>query len=326
MKEKTLILSGIRPTGKLHIGNYFGALKHFGELQNTHSCYFFIADLHSLNEPFDPKKKYGQILEQTADFLASGLDPKKSVIFVQSRVPEHTQLAIILSNVIPVSYLFRMTQFKEKSESKQDSVNSGLLYYPVLMAADILLYKPALIPVGDDQTQHVELARDVAGFFNKRFGKIFSEPKPLYTQNSRIMSLVSPEKKMSKSLGDAHCIYLDDTEEIIFQKLKNAPTDLGDAQSPGAKNLLNLAKIFFGRARYQKYLDDAKGKLLQYAELKKELAQNIAEYFKTFREKKSELMQTPEKLEDMLANGAKKAQLAAKKTLEEVKRKVGIIR
>ena len=152
MKQR--VLSGMRPTGKLHWGNYFGAIKNWVELQKDYTCYFMIADLHSLNEPYDPAIKYRQIIEQAADFIAVGLDPKKCVIFVQSQVHEHSELAIILSNVIPVSYLFRMTQFKEKSESKQDSVNSGLLYYPVLMASDILLYKPQYIPVGDDQTQH----------------------------------------------------------------------------------------------------------------------------------------------------------------------------
>ena len=171
---KETILSGIRPTGKLHIGNYLGALKNFVALQDKYECYFFIADLHSLNEPFDQKEKYRQIIDLAKDFLAAGLDPKKCTIFVQSRVPQHSELAIILSNVIPASFLFRMTQYKEKSTDRsKENVNAGLLYYPILMAADILMYKPTKIPVGDDQTQHVELARDAAKFFNQRFGETF---------------------------------------------------------------------------------------------------------------------------------------------------------
>ena len=322
---KKIVLSGIRPTGKLHIGNYLGALKNFVELQKDYTCYFMIADLHSLNEPYDPAIKYRQIIEQAADFIAVGLDPKKCVIFVQSQVHEHSELAIILSNVIPVSYLFRMTQFKEKSESKQDSVNSGLLYYPVLMASDILLYKPQYIPVGDDQTQHVELSRDIARFFNNRYGETFIEPKPLYTQIPRVMSIMDPGKKMSKSLGDAHCIYMDDEPEIIEKKLARAVTDTGDGKSLGAENLLALTKIFCSKDIYEKFSDDQKKSKLMYSDLKKTLAVSISKYFEDFRKKKKKLLGNPKKLESILALGSKKAQKIAKKMLIEAKEKAGIL-
>lgn len=326
MSQKDVILSGIRPTGKLHIGNYLGALKNFVDLQNQYTCYFFIADLHSLNEKYDPREKYHQILEQTAEFLAAGLNPDQCTIFLQSRLHEHSELAIILSNVIPVSYLFRMTQFKEKSaELGKKSVNAGLLYYPVLMAADILIYKPSRIPVGDDQTQHVELARDVARFFNKAYGETFPEPKPLHTDTPRVMSIVNPDKKMSKSLGNEHCIYLDDSKDVILKKLAKSPTDTGDGKSAGAKNLLELAKLFCPETVYKKFLSDKQGGKIHYAELKKTLAENISGHFSEFRKKKHEYMKSPREMEQVLAKGEQKARITAHKTLLEVKKRVGIV-
>ncbi|OGY57987.1 MAG: tryptophan--tRNA ligase, partial [Candidatus Buchananbacteria bacterium RIFCSPLOWO2_02_FULL_46_11b] len=287
---KETILSGIRPTGKLHLGNYLGSLSNFVKLQKDFDGYFFIADLHSLNEPFEAKEKYRQILDLTKDYLAAGLDPKKCVIFAQSHLPEHSELAIILQNVVPVSFLYRMTQFKEKSTDRaNEKVNAGLLFYPILMAADILAYKAAKVPVGADQTQHVELARDIAGFFNNRFGQTFPEPKPLFTETPKIMSLLEPEKKMSKTLGDSHCLYLDDEPEIIRQKLAKAVTDTGDGKSRGAKNLLDLVKIFSAKNVYQKLLADNQTGQLKYSELKQKLAEDIIEHFAGFREKKKKI-------------------------------------
>lgn len=322
MKKET-ILSGTRPTGKLHIGNYLGSLKNFVNLQNDYECYFFIADLHSLNEPFDPKTKYQQIINLARDYLAAGLNPKKCTIFAQSYMPEHSELAIILSNVIPVSFLFRMTQFKEKSEDRaKENVNSGLLYYPVLMAADILMYKANKIPVGQDQTQHVEFARDVAGFFNKKFGYTFPEPKPLYTETPKIMSLLAPDKKMSKSLGDNHCLYLDDEPQIIKQKLAKAVTDTGDGKSLGAKNLLDLVKIFSQKEVYNKFQAKSQSGNLKYSELKQILAQNIADYFSDFRKRKKTVSE--KEIKKVLEDGAKKARKVAGATMDEVRKKIGI--
>ncbi|MFA5022029.1 MAG: tryptophan--tRNA ligase [Patescibacteria group bacterium] len=321
--SKEIILSGIRPTGKLHIGNYLGSLANFVELQNQYEGYFFIADLHSLNEPFDPKTKYQQIINLAKDYIAAGLDPKKCTIFVQSHIPQHAELAIILANTIPVSFLYRMTQFKEKSNDRaKENVNAGLLYYPVLMAADILAYKSTIVPVGLDQTQHVELARDAAGFFNNKFGKIFPEPKPLYTKIPKVMSLLAPDKKMSKSLGDSHCIYIDDEPEIIKQKLAKAVTDTGDGKSLGAKNLLDLVKIFSDQKVYSKLAEDSKNGSLKYSELKQQLAADIANYFSDFRKKKKQI--TDEQIEKILTGGNKKAQAIAQKTLDEVRKKIGI--
>ena len=321
--SKEIILSGIRPTGKLHIGNYLGALKNFVELQNKYECYFFIADLHSLNETFDPKIKQEQIFDLARDFLAAGLDPKKCTIFVQSHIPEHSELAIILSNIIPVSFLFRMTQYKEKAEERaNENVNAGLLYYPVLMAADILAYKPTKIPVGQDQTQHVELAQEVARFFNNKFGQTFPEPKPFYTESPKVMSLLNPEKKMAKTLGDNHCLYLDDSPEIIAQKLARAVTDSGDAKTAGGQNLLGLVKIFSTKDSYTQFLNQAQKGQLKYSELKTQLAKDIADYFKDFRQAKAKI--SGQKVQKVLKSGAKKAKKIAAKTMAEVRAKIGL--
>jgi tryptophanyl-tRNA synthetase len=320
---KEIILSGIRPTGKLHIGNYLGSLKNFVKLQEDYECYFFIADLHSLNENLDPKTKHEQIVDLAKNYLACGLDPKKCTIFVQSHIPQHSELAVILSNVIPVSFLFRMTQYKDKSTDRaQDQVNAGLLYYPVLMAADILIYKATKVPVGQDQTQHVELARDVAGFFNNKFGQFFPEPKPLYTEVPKVMSLLAPDKKMAKSLGDGHCIYIDDEPEIIKQKLAKAVTDTGDGKSLGAKNLLDLSKIFSQPDDYNKFTAASKSGSLKYSELKQKLAEDVSDYFSDFRKKKNKISE--KEVEKIIKKGDKKAGEAADKTLLEVKSKIGI--
>ena len=321
---KDTILSGIRPTGKIHIGNYLGSLSNFLKLQDNYDCYFFIADLHSLNEHFDPAEKQKQIIDLTKDYLAAGLDPKKCTIFAQSHMPQHSELAIILQNVIPASYLFRMTQYKDKSGDREnDKVNAGLLFYPILMAADILMYKSTKIPVGQDQTQHVELSRDAAGFFNNKFGQTFPEPQPLFTETPKVMSLLLPEKKMSKSLGNSHCIYIDDEPEIIKAKLAKAVTDTGDGKSQGAKNLLDLIKIFSKKSIYEQMLSAQQNHELKYSELKNQLAQDISDYFAAFRERKKKI--TDAKAKKILADGAKKATKTADKTLKEVKEKIGLI-
>jgi len=324
MKQQKTILSGMRPTGKLHIGNYLGALKQFVELQKTNECYFFIADLHSLNEPFEPKIKRAQTIDLIKDYLAAGIDPKKATIFIQSHNPLHSELAIMLSNAIPASYLFRMTQYKEKSTDRsQENVNAGLLFYPVLMAADILLYQPDLIPVGNDQDQHVELARDTAKFFNKRFGKTFSKPSALHTETPRVMSLVNPDKKMSKSSGDAHCIYLDDTAEIINKKLSKAVTDTGDGKGAGAKNLLDLMKIFSSPETYKKFYSDQTKGTIKYSELKQQLALDITNYFSDFRQKKNSISDA-EALK-VAEQGNKKALKVAEKTIKLARENIGLL-
>jgi tryptophanyl-tRNA synthetase len=320
MTQET-ILSGIQPTGKLHIGNYLGALKNFVELQSQYDCYFFIADYHSLTENYDPKIKQQQIIELAKDYLAAGLNPKKCTIFVQSDVTQHLELAWIFNCITPIAYLERMTQYKDKASRQKENINMGLFDYPVLQAADILIYHAAAVPVGQDQDQHVELTRQIARFFNNRFGQTFAEPKTIHTPVPKIMSLLAPDKKMSKSLGDNHCIYLDDEPEIIKQKLARAVTDMGDGKGLGAKNLLDLVHIFGMPTVYEKFMAESKSGNLKYSELKQQLADDIANYFGSYRLAKKKI--TDSEVKKILEQGAKKAQAAAEKTMVEVRKKVG---
>lgn len=326
---KPILISGVQPTGKLHIGNYLGAIRNFVELQNSgkYECYFFIADLHSLTEDFNPKEKPKQILELAADFLASGLNPKKSTIFVQSQIPAHSEFGWILNTITPMGELGRMTQFKEKSGDQRQNINVGLFDYPVLMAADILLYNPEVVPVGDDQVQHLEFTRTLARKFNSRFGKTFVEPKPILTKVPRLMSLDDPQKKMSKS-RPAGCLFLDDSPEIMRKKVKSAVTDSGkdvkynEKSKPAISNLMLIYHVLSGKSLKdieKKY----KGK--GYADFKKDLAEVVVNYFKSFQKQKRELEKNEKKIKDILESGAKKARPVAESTMLEVKRKVGLI-
>ncbi len=321
----TTVLSGIRPTGNLHVGNYLGALKHFITLQERYDCFFFIADVHALNENFDPRQLHPQVIETAATFLAAGLDPKRSMLFVQSHRPEHAQLAVVLANFLPVSYLFRMTQYKEKADRQTPgSANAGLLYYPVLMAADILLYHPQFVPVGDDQDQHVELSRDLAGFFNRRFGQTLALPKALHTETPRVMSLQDPTKKMSKTLGGDHCLNLDDPPNEIKRKLDRAVTDTGDGSGAGAKNLLLLLSHFADPPTVAKFTAAAAQHALRYAELKTALAEAINRHLAPIRQRKAKFMSNPGQVEKILTAGAKHAKKIAAQTLTEVFEKIGL--
>ncbi len=327
--ERLILVSGIQPSGKLHIGNYLGALKNFVELQNTgrYQCYFSIVDLHSITEPFDPKEKHNQILELAADYLAAGLDPKKSVIFLQSQVPAHAELAWILNTITPMGELRRMTQFKEKTAGGGESANVGLFAYPVLMAADILLYNAEFVPVGNDQLQHLELARALARKFNSRFGATFLEPKAILAETPRVMSLLDPAKKMSKSEPDT-CLFLDDTPEAIREKIKRAVTDSGSEitydpeRKPGVSNLLGIYSAFAGKP-VKKTQEEFSGK--NYGEFKSALAEAIIEKLTDFRKKKKALAKSPKNLAATLAAGSKKASAIAAKRIANIKAAVGLL-
>ena len=325
---KPILVSGIQPTGRLHIGNYLGALQHFVELQDSgkYQCYFFIADLHSLTESFDPKEKQNQILNLTADFLAAGLDPKKSTIFLQSQIPAHSELAWILNTITPMGELSRMTQFKDKSERQAENTNVGLFDYPVLMAADILLYGANVVPVGDDQLQHLELTRTLARKFNGKFGATFIEPKDLLTKTPRVMSLKNPEKKMSKSQPES-CLFIDDSPEAIKEKITRATTDSGSEiiynpqTKPGISNLLDIYSAISGKEIHDITKEFASQ---TYSEFKNQLAEVISAHFTTFREKKKKLLASEKKMKNILSAGSKKAAKIANKKIEEVKKKIGV--
>ncbi len=362
---KPVLFSGIQPSGRLHIGNFLGALKNFVDLQNsgTYRCYFFIADLHSLTEEFDPEEKQKQILELTADYLAAGLNPSKvrssiidhrtSIIFQQSQIPAHSELAWILDTLTPIGELNRMTQFKEKGEkvslklkpisisltenfqkgivqeieTSSEQANVGLFTYPVLMAADIILYNTKFVPVGDDQLQHLELTRTLARKFNGRFGKTFIEPQVLLTKTPRVMSLKNPAKKMSKSQPDG-CLFLDDSPNDIQMKLKAAVTDSDSdikhdrEKKPAISNLLEIYADLSGG----KITDiERKFKDKNYGQFKADLAELIADYFADFRKKKKQLLSSNTELRSVLASGSQRANKVAEEKIKEVKQKIGLI-
>lgn len=319
----------MQPTGRLHIGNYLGALVNFVDLQNSgkYDCYFSVVDLHSLTEPFDSKEKQEQILNLAADFLAAGLNLKKSIIFQQSQVPAHSELAWILNTITPMGELERMTQFKDKSERQKENINVGLFGYPVLMAADVLLYDTHVVPVGDDQLQHLELARTLARKFNARFGETFMEPKGLLTKTPRVMSLKDPTKKMSKSQPEG-CLFLDDSPEEIKAKISRAVTDSGSEVSynPGHKpGISNLLEIYAALTHMEPKIvaEEFKGKT--YATFKEALTKLVADRFTEFRAEKKMLLARPKNLIATLESGSKKATAVAEKKIEEVKKRIGIM-
>lgn len=327
--KKPVVVSGIQPSGRLHIGNYLGALKNFVALQESkkYECYFSIADLHALTEPpYDAKTKSALIIDLAASFLAAGLDPKKSALFIQSRVLEHAHLAWILNTITPVGELERMTQYKEKSA--RSGASAGLFTYPVLMASDILLYDGLLVPVGNDQDQHLELSRTLARRFNSRFKKkIFSEPKALYTEAKRVMSLDDPQKKMSKSAPKG-CLFLDDDEPSITKKIMAAVTDSGKeveldpANKPGISNLLNILSELEEKPVQE---IQARYKNKNYGQFKLDAAKIISEKFASFRQKKASLLKNPASLLKKFSAGEKLAKAKAAKKIEEVKIAIGLL-
>ena len=324
--NKITIVGGIRPTNKLHIGNYLGALQQFVEISNDteKESFFFIVDLHALTTPFEPKELRQNSLDAAATYLAAGFNSDNSTLFVQSQLPEHAELTWILNCITPLGELERMTQFKEKSQQHSTNINMGLLDYPVLMASDILLYKPTGVSVGDDQVQHVELSRTIARKFNNRFGKTFPEPQTFLRKPLRIMSLTDPTKKMSKTGDEA--LNLDDEPKEIHRKLKKAVTaTTAGGKSPGEENLMLLLSHFGTQQELRHFTEAQASGSLKFSELKEILAHNISEYFAEFREKKKELLYKQDYLAEVLGHGASRARLVAQETLLEVKQKIGLL-
>lgn len=322
------IFSGIRPTGDLHIGNYLGAIKQWIELQEKNECVFCVVDLHAITTPYDQKQLQKNILDTTAVYLAAGINPEKSVMFVQSQVKEHAELAWLLGTITPMGELSRMTQFKEKSKAHKDYINAGLFNYPVLMAADILLYKAQGVPVGKDQEQHVELARTIARKFNQKFGQMFPEPESLMPKaGAKIMSLTNPKKKMSKSDEPKSYISLFDTPEDIMKKISSATTDSGKdiiyniTKKPGISNLLTIYSLLTDKST-KDIEKEFKGK--GYGEFKKSLANVVINYLEPFRRKQKELQTRDVYVKDILAKGASRAKIIAETTMQETKKKMGL--
>ncbi len=328
---KPIIVSGIKPTGDLHLGNYLGMLKQAVELQNSDKfkCFYMVVDLHAMTQKFTKEEMSSRILDLTVDLLAAGIDPKKSILFRQSDVSEHANLAWIFNCITSMGELQRMVEYKEKV-AEGHIPNVGLFDYPILMAADILLYKGEFVPAGEDQRQHIELARTVARSFNSQFGqgeRVFPEVKIHTTKTPRVMSLQDPMKKMSKSQPQG-CVFLHDSPEVIKKKVMSAVTDsMADivydpVNRPGLSNLIVLYSEFSGRS-----IEDiaAKSAGKKYSEFKSELAEVIIKTLKPIQANREKLLKNKKAIYKVLADGAKQAQKIASKTMEEVREKVGLI-
>jgi len=322
------ILSGIQPTGSIHIGAYIGAISQWKELQEIGECIFFIADLHALTVPRNPKTFKKEVLEMAVELLAAGIDPEKCLLFVQSQVKEHTELAWLLNTLTPVGELERMTQYKEKARQFKKNINAGLFDYPVLQAADILLYQTDSVPVGKDQIQHLELTKTIARKFNKIYGKTFKVPEAITLDvGAKIMALSDPKKKMSKSEPQT-CIYIFDEPEVIKKKVMRAVTDTGKriiydpTKKPGISNLLTIFALFSGKS-VPELEKKFKGK--GYAEFKKALAELLILKLEPFRRKKKELLSREVYVREVLERGRKRAEILAASTMQEVRKKMGLI-
>ena len=324
---KSRVLSGIQPTGSPHIGNYLGALKNWAKIQYDYDSIYCIVDLHAITTNPDPADLRTRIVELAGMLLAIGIDPKNSALVVQSSVPEHAELAWMLTCVTPVGWLERMTQYKAKSEA-QESIGAGILQYPVLMAADILLYQANIVPVGEDQRQHVELARDIAQRFNSLYGETFAMPTThLPTVGARIMGLDDPEKKMSKSTeGEGHAINLLDEPAKIRKKIMRATTDSNPAVDfatvgPGVRNLLSIFQAFTEWPDEQVKSHFAG---MRYGDLKKQVAEAVVAAIEPMQQRYREITADPGYIAKVLDDGAAKVSPLAKDTVNKVKRAMGL--
>ena len=331
-QTKKVMLSGIQPSGDLTLGSYLGAIKNWSARADEFDCYYFMADLHSITVRQNPADLRRRTLEQLAQYIACGLDPEKNTLFVQSHVPAHTQLGWVHDCYTMLGELSRMTQFKDKSAKNADNINAGLFTYPALMAADILLYQPDYVPVGDDQKQHVELCRDVATRFNNVYGDVFKIPEPYIPKvGARIMSLSTPTSKMSKSDKDPNgCVYLREQPEVIARKFKKAVTDsdteycvrFDPAEKPGVSNLMSIYSACTGKSMDAIEAEfDGKG----YGAFKPAVGEAVIETLRPVREESDRLLKDKAYLEQVYREGAEKASYIANKTLRKVYKKVGFL-
>lgn len=330
MEKQKVIFSGAQPTGSLTLGNYIGAIQNWKALEKDYNCLYSIVDLHSLTVRHDPKAFMQANLSFLAQYLASGLDPEKNIIFFQSHVPQHAELSWILSCNTYMGELNRMTQFKEKSDKHKDNINAGLFTYPALMAADILLYKTNLVPVGEDQKQHLELTRDIALRLNNVYGDIFEIPEVYIPKvGARIMSLQEPTKKMSKSDDDVNgTIYLLDPNDVIIKKFKRAVTDNENKvvfrdEQPGIKNLMTIYSKL-GNLTLEEVEAKYEGK--GYGAFKTDVGELIVDYISPFKQKYEEYMNNSDYLEKIYKSGAERAREIAERTMVEVREKLGLVK
>ena len=323
---KKTVLSGVQPSGTLTIGNYLGALRNWATMQYDYNCYFCVVDLHAITVRQVPAELRQNCLKTLALYLAVGIDPNANALFIQSHVPAHAELAWVLSCYTMFGELSRMTQFKDKSAKHSDNINAGLFTYPVLMAADILLYQPDLVPVGNDQKQHIEIARDIATRFNNAYSETFKIPEPYMPKaGARVMSLSDPTSKMSKSdLGDGS-VFLLDSRDVVIKKIKRAVTDSGAEikyaeGKDGINNLMSIYSAFTGKS-YDEIEREFLGK--GYGDFKLAVGEIVADALAEIQEKYNTFISDKEQLNKILIEGAQKASYTAEKTLRKVYRKVG---
>ncbi len=327
---KKRMLSGIQPSGDLHLGNYLGAIKNWGARSDLYECFYFMADLHTITVRQNPADLRRRTLEQLAQYIACGLDPEKNTLFIQSHVHQHAELGWVLNCYTMFGELSRMTQFKDKSSKHAENVNGGLFTYPTLMAADILLYQPDLVPVGHDQKQHCELTRDIAQRFNGVYGDVFKVPEPFIPETgARIMSLNAPDSKMSKSMPEG-CVFLMERPEDIQRKFKRAITDsdtencvrYDPANKPGVANLMSIYSAVTGKT-FEEIENEFIG--CGYGKFKPVVGDAVIEHLRPIREESQRLLKDKAYLEGVYRDGAQKASYVAEKTLRKVYKKVGFV-
>ena len=327
-EEKKRMLSGIQPSGDLHLGNYLGAIRNWAERAEEFECFYFMADMHTITVRQVPADLRKRSINQLAQYIACGLDPQKNVLFLQSHVPQHAQLSWVLNCYTMFGELSRMTQFKDKAEHHKDNINAGLFTYPVLMAADILLYQADYVPVGEDQKQHVELTRDIANRFNSIYGDVFKVPEPYIAEvGARIYGLTTPGTKMSKSVPEG-CVFLMDDPDTIARKFKKAVTDsdtenpvhYDKVNKPGVANLMNIYATLTGKS-FDEIEQEFAGK--GYGVFKPAVGEAVIETLRPIREEAERLIKDKAYLEGIYREGAEKASYVANKTLRKVYKKVG---
>ena len=320
------IFSGIQPSGELHLGNYLGAVRTWVELQSQYECFFCIVDYHAITQPYEPGDMAKRVRQMATDLLACGLDPERCTLFVQSAVPEHTELAWALAAVTPYGDLGRMTQFKDKSERNPDNINAGLFTYPVLQAADILLYGAKRVPVGEDQRQHLELAREIVRRWNARFGDTFAEPQPLFSTTPKILGL-DGHAKMSKSMGNT--IALREPDDAVWNKLRTAATDpqrqrRTDPGDPDKCNIYTLHKFFSDSERLSAVRVGCTSAGIGCIDCKKWLYEGVRADLVKIRERADRLNADPARVDAILAKGAQKARAVAQTTMTRVRARLGL--
>jgi len=323
---KPRIFSGIQPSGELHIGNYLGAVRQWLGLQDDYDCFFCIVDLHAITQSFEPQELPRQIYDMALTLVAAGLDPEKCTIFVQSDVPEHSELAWVFTTVTPLGELERMTQYKDKA-ARQESVLAGLLNYPILQAADILLYHAVGVPVGEDQVQHIELTREIARKWNARFGEYFPEPEAIVGKVRRVLGL-DGQAKMSKSIGNT--IGILESADEIWEKIRVALTDpqrkrRDDPGNPNVCNIFSLHRHFSSEADIAWADEGCRSAGIGCIDCKRRLTENIVESLRPIRERAMQLRQQPDYVLEVLRDGAERARTVSRDTMAEVRRRMGLL-